>query len=99
MGSRTITEGPYEWDAAKDRTNLRKHGVAFVEGASALRHPDVKIIEDPTAEDRYVGIGYSRGGRLLTVVHEPRGERDRIISAWRSTRVERKRYFTPEAEE
>lgn len=57
----------------------------------------MKIIEDPTTEGRYVAIGYSRRGRILTVVHEARGERERIISAWRSTREERKRYLTPEA--
>jgi uncharacterized protein len=94
-----VIEGPYEWDKSKGQRNLRKHGVSFYEAASALDHRDAKVIEDPTAENRYVGIGYSHQGRLVTVVHEPRGERERIISAWRSTRAERKRYLTPEAEE
>ncbi len=96
---RTIAEGPYEWDSAKDRANQRKHNVSFVEAASVLLHRDVKIIENPTAEGRFVAIGYSRRGRILTVVHEARGERERVISAWRSTRAERQRYLTPEAEE
>lgn len=96
---RTIVEGQYEWDSAKDRANQRKHGVGFDEAATALAHRDVKIIEDPRAPGRCGGIGYSHRGRLLTVVHEARGERERIISAWKSTRTERKRYLTPEAEE
>jgi len=57
-----------------------------------------KLFEDPTAPGRYVGIGYSHRGRLLTVVHEVRGDRERVISAWKSSRAERKRYLTPEAE-
>lgn len=96
--ARTEILGPFEWDAAKARANQRKHGVSFVEAASALAHRDVKVVEDPTEEGRLVGIGYARSGRLLTVVHEVRGDHERIISAWRSTRAERKRYLLPEGE-
>ena len=63
----TVVLGPYEWDSAKDRTNQSKHHVSFVEAASVLTHRDVKIIEDPTAAGRFVALGYSRSGRLLTV--------------------------------
>jgi uncharacterized DUF497 family protein len=97
--ARTVILDRFEWDESKDLANLRKHRVAFAEAASALAHRDVKIIEDPTAEGRFIGIGYSRTGRLLTVVHEERGAHERIISAWKATRAERKRYLTPEADE
>jgi uncharacterized DUF497 family protein len=95
----TIVDGPYEWDDAKARSNERKHSVTFREAATALQHPSCKVFRDNGNPERLKAIGYSFAGRLLTVVHEPRGERERIISAWKSTRAERKRYWRPESEE
>ncbi len=41
---------PFEFDPAKARTNLRKHGVSFAHAEQALRDPMALTIEIPTPE-------------------------------------------------
>ena len=85
----------FQWDVAKARANLRKHGVSFDEAASAFFDPLAVSGNDPdhsTDEDRFITFGLSSRGRLLTVVHTVRTESIRIISARRATRTERKLY-------
>jgi uncharacterized DUF497 family protein len=96
-------DGSYEWDKAKDLTNRRDHrckvpgggvkpeGVGFAEAASVLDYPHTVVIPDGGGMGALRGIGFSRRGRMLTVVFEPRGERDHIISAWCSTPDEKRR--------
>lgn len=85
----------FQWDPAKARVNLRKHGVHFREAASVFRDPLGITIFDPDhseEEDRFITFGFSSGGRLLMVAHTHRGERIRIISARELTREERMAY-------
>ena len=85
----------FEWDPAKAKMNLRKHGIAFREAATVLRDPLGITIFDPDhsdEEDRFITFGFSAAGRLLMVAHTERGERIRIISARRLTRAEREAY-------
>ncbi len=80
-----------EWDAAKAAANLKKHGVSFEEGASALLDPLALAQEDDSAagESRWVLIGMSANARLLTIVYALRADsRIRLISARKSTRKE-----------
>lgn len=72
-----------EFDPAKAASNLRKHGVSFAHAEAALRDPNALTVEDPDAEGerRFVTLGMDALGRILVVVHTPRGERLRIISA------------------
>ena len=85
----------FEWDPAKARTNLRKHGVAFREVATVFRDPLSITVYDPDhseEEDRFITVGKSVGGRFLIVAHTDRGTRTRIISARELTRAEREAY-------
>ena len=85
----------FEWDPAKAKMNLRKHGITFREAATVLRDPLGITIFDPDhsdREDRFITFGFSTAGRLLMVAHTERGERIRIISARRLTRAEREAY-------
>ncbi len=85
----------FEWDPAKAKMNLRKHGVAFREAAIVLRDPLGITIFDPDhsdEEDRFITFGFSAAGRLLMVAHTERGKRIRIISARGLTRAEREAY-------
>ena len=85
----------FEWDPAKAKKNLRKHGIAFREAATVLRNPLSITIFDPDhseKEDRFITFGFSVAGILLMVAHTERGERIRIISARRLTRAEREAY-------
>lgn len=84
-----------EFDDAKAKTNLAKHGVTFDEAASTLLDPMALVFEDEDAEgeSRWVLLGMSSQARLLTVVYTLRdGERIRLISARKATGAEAKSY-------
>ena len=83
-----------EFDPAKARANLRKHGVDFAHAEQALRDPNGVTIEDPDAqgEQRFVTLGMDALGRILVDIHTPRGGRIRIISARKASRGEMENY-------
>ncbi|MDX2184917.1 MAG: BrnT family toxin [Gemmatimonadaceae bacterium] len=86
----------FSWDPRKAKLNHVKHGVTFIEAATAFGDPLSITIPDlsPTpAEDRFVLVGLSAIQRLLVVVHtEHRESEIRIISARPATRRERRAY-------
>jgi hypothetical protein len=51
-------------------------------------------IEDPDAEgeQRFVTLGMDALGRILVVVHTPRGSRTRLISARKASKGEMEQY-------
>jgi uncharacterized DUF497 family protein len=87
----------FTWDAAKARSNLAKHGVAFEEAETAFSDEEAILLPDPehsAGEERFVLIGLSVALRVLVVVHcepDPSGA-IRLISARRATRSERGQY-------
>ena len=83
-----------EFDPAKARSNLRKHGVSFAHAEQALRDDIAFTMEDSDApgEQRFVTLGMDALGRLLVVVHTQRGERTRVISARKASSGEARRY-------
>jgi uncharacterized DUF497 family protein len=83
-----------EFDPVKAKANLAKHKVSFAHAEQALRDPFAVTIEDPDTqgEPRYVTLGMDALGRILVVVHTPRGDRTRLISARRSSRSEAEQY-------
>lgn len=83
-----------EFDPVKAAANLRKHKVSFAHAEQALRDPMARRIEDPdsTDEQRFVTLGMDALGRVLVVIHTPRGERTRLISARRASRGESEQY-------
>ena len=84
----------FEFDPAKARTNLRKHGVSFAHAEQALRDPMAFTIEDPDSrgEQRFITLGQDSLGRVLAVIHTQREERTRLISARKASRGEADRY-------
>ena len=84
----------FEFDPAKAASNLRKHKVSFAHAEQALRDPRALTIEDPDAEGeaRFVTLGMDALGRLLVVVHTPRGDRTRLISTRKASKGESERY-------
>ena len=85
----------FEWDPDKDRSNLEKHGVAFVEASTAFDDPLSRTVPDPRhseGEFRFVTIGYTAMGRLVVVAHADRGERTRIITARLAEPKETRKY-------
>ena len=87
----------YEWDEKKNRSNQRKHGVAFEEARAAFLDENARRVPDPdhsNGDDRYILVGLSIRLRLLVVCHCYReSERViRIISARKADPSERREY-------
>ena len=87
----------FEWDAAKARSNLKKHGVSFSEAESVFYDEfAIQFFDDENAdlEDRFLMLGFSNESRLLIVCHCERcaDEIIRIFSARKATRNEKKHY-------
>jgi uncharacterized DUF497 family protein len=83
-----------EFDQRKSASNLKKHGVSFDEAASALLDPMALVREDEDAknEQRFLLVGMSNKGHLLTVCYTLRVEVIRLISARLATKNERRQY-------
>ncbi|WP_058555967.1 BrnT family toxin [Thiohalocapsa sp. ML1] len=84
-----------EYDPEKAARNPLIHdGVTFPEAATALLDPHALTHEDTDAdgEERFVTLGLSKQARLLIVVWTERGDRIRLISAWKANQPQRKRY-------
>lgn len=83
-----------EYDPAKAVANLRKHKVSFAHAEQVLRDEQALTMDDPDAqgEQRFVTLGMDALGRVLVVVHTPRGEQTRIISARKASPAESRRY-------
>lgn len=93
-----MTKIAFEWNPAKARANLKKHGVAF-EVAATVFFDDraIEFYDDSHSdwEDRMLLLGLSTKLRLLLVCHCYR-ESDsviRIISARKATRNESTLYY------
>lgn len=72
----------FEWDDAKARMNLQKHGVSFQEAQTVFTDPPYVDFYDPDHsddEERYIILGYSEQRRLLFVSYSERGHRTRLI--------------------
>ena len=85
----------FEWDNDKAEINLRKHGVSFEEACTVFDDAFVVFLEDDReryGEQRFQAIGFSKSGRLLTVVWTPRNNKMRIISAFKVTKELRRLY-------
>lgn len=83
-----------EWDPAKARSNLKKHGADFADAVVALEDEFALTIEDRAAHDeqRFVTVCRNPGGRVIVVAYTFRGEALRIISARTATKREQMAY-------
>ena len=84
----------YEWDPAKARSNLRKHGVQFADSVAALEDESALTIRDPdsTGEERWTTIGMDAFSRVLVLIYTWRSENLRVISCRKATASERRQY-------
>jgi uncharacterized DUF497 family protein len=88
----------FEWDAAKNRANVRRHGVSFEEASSTFLDENGILIDDPghsIGEERFVLLGLTSSLRLLVICHCYRQHPDvvRLISARKADKGERENYF------
>ena len=64
----------FEWDKAKNRANLAKHGVDFADAVAVFEDGLALTRPDPEArnEPRFVTIGVDGLGRHLVIVYTER---------------------------
>jgi hypothetical protein len=84
----------FEWDDAKARSNLDRHGVSFEAAAAIFDDPDRLGEDDAFAQDecRMIVIGRVDTFVLTVVYAEPEENRIRLISARLATAKERRAY-------
>ena len=83
----------FQWDPAKARGNLRKHGVDFADAVGAFEDPLALTLDEPhSEEDRFLTLGLDLIGRILVVNWTWRGEDIRLISARKATPRQRRQY-------
>ena len=87
----------FEWDEEKDKTNQRKHGLAFKDAKYVFADPFAICRDDYTeTEYRQQIMGHIGGILLVLVVYTMRDKQDedviRIISARKATAAERRKY-------
>ena len=83
----------YEWNGAKRKSNLSKHGVDFA-AVEFFLWEDALVIEDSRknyGERRFLAFG-PMGARLHCMVFSVRGENIRVISIRKANSREVKRY-------
>jgi hypothetical protein len=82
----------FTWEERTALANLRKHGVSFVEAATAFGDALSLTIPDPdhsVHEERFVLIGLTARRHLVVVAYVERDATIRIISARPAGRRER----------
>jgi uncharacterized DUF497 family protein len=86
-------EMKYEWDEAKNRKNLAKHGLSFADAEKVFSGPCVTFEDNrfDYGEERLVTLGLL-ARRLVVIAHAPRDEGTRIISMRKGNRREQKIY-------
>jgi uncharacterized protein len=84
----------YEWDEAKNRSNVAKHGLDFADAEQVLAGLCVTFVDGrfDYGEERLITLGLL-AGRVVIIAHAPRGDRiTRIISTRKANRREQKIY-------
>lgn len=90
----------FDWDPAKARQNLKKHGVSFERAAKVFLDPFAISIYDEghsDMEDRWITIGSEENEVLLVIIHTFRNVEEnsaiiRIVSARKAEKEEAQQY-------
>jgi uncharacterized protein len=84
----------FEWDEAKNRANLRKHGFDFAWAEQMFQGPLLVRPDrrEDYGEERWIGIGMIRDRVAFVAFAEPSPDTIRIISLRRADYEERKEY-------
>jgi hypothetical protein len=85
----------FEWDEAKAKLNLKKHGISFLTATAAFRNPRIERIDDREdyGEVRWIALGRV-DLEIYRVAFTWRGENIiRIISAQRASIDEEETYY------
>ena len=85
----------FEWDDAKRKSNIKKHGIDFIDAPIIFAGYTLTILDDryDYGEERFVTFGIL-DGRVVAVVHTETEDLIRIISIRKATKNEEKEYFS-----
>ena len=84
----------YEWDERKRRSNVKKHGIDFIDVPEVF-DGDVVLLPDERfdyGEARFIAIGLLKSV-VVVIAYTERDENIRIISARKATKNEQIYYF------
>ncbi len=84
----------FVWDEAKRQSNIRKHGIDFLD-VTPIFDGDLVTIEDTRfdyGETRFISLGLVKG-LVIVVAHTEEESVIRIISARKATKNEEVQYF------
>lgn len=86
----------FEWDEAKRRANILKHGVDFLDAPEMFTGLNPMLVMQDTREDypedRFIGVGSSKGRIMVIIFTEPAPETIRIISLRKALKNEQKKF-------
>ena len=84
----------FEWNDAKNRVNIRKHGIDFIDAKEIFKHPMLTLIDERECyeEERWIGIGWMKSLLGVVIYVERHDNVIRIISARKATKSEAKYY-------
>lgn len=83
----------FEWDEAKNQSNIQKHGISFDEASQIFDGPVLTNSDTRESNElREISFGLLGVVVILAVVHTDRYGTTRIISARKATKKERKLY-------
>jgi uncharacterized protein len=85
----------FEWNETKRKSNIKKHGIDFVDAPMIFAGYTLTIADDryDYREERFVTFGIL-DGRVVAVVHTETEVLIRIISIRKATKYEEKVYFS-----
>jgi uncharacterized protein len=84
----------FEWDEAKNRANIAKHGIDFNDAVRAFDGTNLTEQDDGHwhGEVRYRTFGLIDGLTIVIIIHTDRDGRTRLISARRAEPNERRKF-------
>jgi hypothetical protein len=86
----------FEWDEAKNKQNIKKHGFDFADAAELFTGSDPFLVNldacEGHGEDRWKGIGMLQGVVVVVIVFTERDDTIRLISLRKANSQEKKTY-------
>jgi uncharacterized protein len=84
----------FEWDEAKRRSNLHRHGIDFNVVEKILAGPTISVVDDrfDYGEMRLQTFGLLNG-KVVAITHSEDDDVMRVISIRKATKHEEKIYF------
>jgi uncharacterized DUF497 family protein len=89
----------FEWDEAKRRSNIRRHGIDFLAARMVFAGETITLLDDRFGygESRFLTLGLL-WGRVVAVAHTETNEIIRIISIRKASKNEETIYFEQTAD-